>query len=1002
MEHDIVFLCETMTNIPISVPGFVVFNGNSCVNSPNRGGTALLIRNDMSEFVYDTDRPINDQIWFRLSSIPEMLFGGCYIPPSDSLYYDDQSFSHIVRKRLEHPEWKYVLFGDFNSRFGPVIQTLVKHDPSMNYRVIDPINNPNQNGNRLLGILRDCDLLIVNNLRYGNLHFDGHLTYRMRSRWVSELDFFIVSRDIIASICQFSVNTSLSIPSDHAPISLSLNCAPLKSTTGDQLLCRASQLGDHAVLHNTVPPGEHDGQPRRRRPLRGDSIDFNDFQRKLELKDPTGLPNQDMNCAIDTFCNIMYDTARDSPINDIISEVPRDNRWQYILNSNDDKLLWKAVDWNGGINQKTLQCPNDNDFKENLECLLNPEGVPELNVSDYQTDVYIPVLDDPIDPNEVSYVIDKQLNANKSPGIDGLSPGLFKRLPLQWISTLTVILNNVFVNGYPAKWAYSHLNMLFKKGDNMNCDNYRGISVINCIAKIYDYVLYNRLSKWFTPHKEQAGAQPKRGCIEHILTLRLIINVCRKKRWKLFVTYVDFSKAYDRVPRSKLLYTMKRLGCGFIMLFAIAAMYKVTKSILGIAIVTAIIGVRQGSPTSRFLFNLFVDTLITMFKERCGSDGFLNWLHILMLMDDTVILATSRNKLLEKLGILYDYCDTHGMVVNADKTKCMVINGDDQDKTPICLRENVIRHCDQYVYLGSVFTSDGSTKSSIEQHVKEKEKHFHKLVMFLCTNREFPFCVKRKVVEAAFNAAILYSCESWIDASCQAVDKLYIGAIKYLLGIRKTTANDLCLVEIGMSPLAAVVKQRQYNLLHKLINDRTGDQQDPFMFALHIAKTFDPKLSRCIDNVLSNPDHIGSAKRVLHQRIATSSRSKFVTYRTINPNFDVHSVYFSKDCSFLPEAYRISFSRIRLSSHNLRIETSRWSRIPRDRRLCPCGSIQDEEHVLAHCQSTQHLRDARRNRVFFPEILHSNECADFKLVYDVVNIFQWPVHGLKWKRLVDC
>ena len=54
-----------------------------------------------------------------------------------------------------------------------------------------------------------------------------------------------------------------------------------------------------------------------------------------------------------------------------------------------------------------------------------------INVSDYQTDVYIPVLDDPIDHNEVSYVIHKQLNANKSSCIDGLSPGLFKRLPLQ-------------------------------------------------------------------------------------------------------------------------------------------------------------------------------------------------------------------------------------------------------------------------------------------------------------------------------------------------------------------------------------------------------------------------------------------------------------------------------------------------------------------------------------------------------------------------------------------
>ena len=45
-----------------------------------------------------------------------------------------------------------------------------------------------------------------------------------------------------------------------------------------------------------------------------------------------------------------------------------------------------------------------------------------------------------------------------------------------------------------------------------------------------------------------------------------------KKRWQFFVTYVDFSKAYDCVPRNKLLHMMKRLGYGFILLFAIAAL----------------------------------------------------------------------------------------------------------------------------------------------------------------------------------------------------------------------------------------------------------------------------------------------------------------------------------------------------------------------------------------------------------------------------------------------
>ena len=184
--------------------------------------------------------------------------------------------------------------------------------------------------------------------------------------------------------------------------------------------------------------------------------------------------------------------------------------------------------------------------------------------------------------------------------------------------------------------------------------------------------------------------------------------MCVKKRWKLFVAYVDFSKAYDRVPRNKLLGILKRLGCGFMMLFAIGAMYKVTKSILGTAVITAAIGVRQGSPTSCFLFNLFVDTLIVMLKKRCENDGFLSWLHVLMLMDDTVSLATSWRKLEEKMNILWEYCDTHSMLVDTDKTKFMVICRDDHDKLPIAMHNNHIQHCDEYVYLDTIFTSNGS------------------------------------------------------------------------------------------------------------------------------------------------------------------------------------------------------------------------------------------------------------------------------------------------------
>lgn len=54
----------------------------------------------------------------------------------------------------------------------------------------------------------------------------------------------------------------------------------------------------------------------------------------------------------------------------------------------------------------------------------------------------------------------------------------------------------------------------------------------------------------------------------------------------------------------------------------------------------------------------------------------------------------------------------------------------------------------------------------------------------------------------------------------------------------------------------------------------------------------------------------------------------------------------------------LTFTRLRLSSHNLKIEKGRWSRIVREARLCQCGNaIEDETHVLFDCPKTVDIRD---------------------------------------------
>ena len=156
----------------------------------------------------------------------------------------------------------------------------------------------------------------------------------------------------------------------------------------------------------------------------------------------------------------------------------------------------------------------------------------------------------------------------------------------------------VFHGIYPLEWALARMFMIFKKGERLSPSNYRGISIINSIAKLYDMVLNNRFIQWYKPRPEQAGAQKGRGCEEQILTLRLLISIARKTGKTLYIGFVDFCKAYDKVVRSLLLTKLANAGCGATYLHAIARTMQGTKSCIGKDSFMSSLGVRQGGATS--------------------------------------------------------------------------------------------------------------------------------------------------------------------------------------------------------------------------------------------------------------------------------------------------------------------------------------------------------------------------------------------------------------------
>ena len=66
--------------------------------------------------------------------------------------------------------------------------------------------------------------------------------------------------------------------------------------------------------------------------------------------------------------------------------------------------------------------------------------------------------------------------------------------------------------------------------------------------------------------------------------------------------------------------------------------------------------------------------MIELIKQRCLIDDILSWLYVLVMMDDTVILSTTREGRINKIQIMHEFCRSYVMIVNNSKTKFMVLN----------------------------------------------------------------------------------------------------------------------------------------------------------------------------------------------------------------------------------------------------------------------------------------------------------------------------------------
>ena len=318
-NYDIVSLNEVKTPMYISMPGYVSFKSNLVSGvASRRGGTVVMVRNYLSQQVYNVDSSMTDQVWFQLRCVPDVMFGFCYVPPTDSSYFTHESFVNLHEKMTDfRGNSKFCIIGDLNARFGASVRNIPLRcsipglDECIYPNIPDNVNSPNDNAYFLSTLCSDNGLVMLNNLKTATSHFPSQKTFKRRNQWISELDTAVVSYKLLNYINRFNVHQTDWLPSDHAPISIELK---LPEFSMDYLLLRAGYLGGHGSLM-----GQAAQERMVNRSIRYHQINLEDFSNTINNMPIPNPPYNDVNLLAFEISESLYRCVNSCSINNTMN-----------------------------------------------------------------------------------------------------------------------------------------------------------------------------------------------------------------------------------------------------------------------------------------------------------------------------------------------------------------------------------------------------------------------------------------------------------------------------------------------------------------------------------------------------------------------------------------------------------------------------------------------------------------------------------------------------------
>ena len=389
------------------------------------------------------------------------------------------------------------------------------------------------------------------------------------------------------------------------------------------------------------------------------------------------------------------------------------------------------------------------------------------------------------------------LKTGKAPGIDNVSAEEIVASGEEGMEALFSLCHRIWqTEEFPEEWKRSIILPIHKKKDKLQCDNYRGISLLCHSQKLMASVILQRIKARTEEilSEAQAGFRTGRSTIDQLFSLRLLSEKYHEYGRDLYICYVDFQKAFDSVWRKGLWQVMRHLGYDNKIIRLLESMYRSTVSSVRVGAqdelsswFETLVGVLQGCVLSPLLFNIMLEVVMALSLDNSDIgatiSGFL--CSNLRFADDIALLSESETDLQSQIDSLHTYSTRFGLKISTSKTEVQCIS-----RSPRAVKINIdstaLAQVDQFTYLGGVISSDASCENDIKRRIGLATGASASLNTIWAA-KEISKHTKIRVYQSLVLSILLYNSETWTlrEADKRRLLVFEMTVLRRILGITR-------------------------------------------------------------------------------------------------------------------------------------------------------------------------------------------------------------------------